>query len=191
MSVEPADPATSRPLGFSHVAIVTADLDRFRAFYEEAIGLETTVVFSGGAGHTRQAIVMAGDSMLHVFEVADYDPVTRNTSPAMFQRGRLDHMGFTVSDLAALTAIRDRLRALDASSGDIHQLGPMFSLRFVDPDGLESEINCFNSAFDPRAVRDADQVVDPDWLERARQVLHANSSRGPVNPETRANQEHT
>ena len=173
VSVDSNDPAMCRPLGVSHVAIVTADLDRFRAFYEDVIGLETTVVFSGGVGHSRQAILAAGDSMLHVFEVVDYHPTARNSSPAMFERGRLDHLGFTVTDLAALTAIRDRLRAVEASSGDIHQLGPMLSLRFIDPDGLESEINCFNPAFDPSGVGDADLVVDPNWLERAKQALHS------------------
>jgi catechol-2,3-dioxygenase len=30
----------SEPLGVSHVAVVTADLDGFRAFYEETIGFE-------------------------------------------------------------------------------------------------------------------------------------------------------
>ena len=178
MSIEPADPAVSRALGVSHVAVVTADLDRFRAFYERTIGLETTVVFNGGAGHSRQAILLAGDSMLHVFELADYHPETHRLSTAMFQRGRLDHLGFTVADLAALTEVRNRLRAIDASSGDIHQLGPMFSLRFVDPDGLESEINCFNPAFDPSTVQEADQIIDPNWLERAKHALHANISSG-------------
>jgi catechol-2,3-dioxygenase len=33
-------PAVSEPLGVSHVAVVTADLDGFRAFYEETIGFE-------------------------------------------------------------------------------------------------------------------------------------------------------
>jgi catechol 2,3-dioxygenase-like lactoylglutathione lyase family enzyme len=32
----------SEPVGVSHVAVVTADLDGFRAFYEDTIGLETT-----------------------------------------------------------------------------------------------------------------------------------------------------
>jgi len=173
MSVEPVDPAMSRPIGVSHVAVVTANLDGFRTFYEDIIGLETTVVFSGGAGHSRQAITMAGDSMLHVFEVSDYDPTTSSITTAMFERGRLDHLGFTVTDLAALTAIRDRLVAVDASSGDIHHLGPMFSLRFVDPDGLESEINCLNPDFDPATLRDEDEVLDSDWIERAKNALHS------------------
>ena len=163
----------SRPNGVSHVALITADLEAFRAFYEGTVGLETTVVFGGGAGHSRQAVLMAGDAMLHVFEVAGYDPSSRVPSTAMFERGRLDHLGFTVTDLAALEAIRDRLLALGASSGDIRQLGPMCSLRFVDPDGLESEINCYNPDFDATAVRDEDEVIDPDWLTRTRRALNA------------------
>jgi len=34
------EPAVSEPVGVSHVAVVTADLDGFRAFYEETIGLD-------------------------------------------------------------------------------------------------------------------------------------------------------
>jgi catechol 2,3-dioxygenase-like lactoylglutathione lyase family enzyme len=176
-----------KPSGVSHVAVVTGDLDGFRNFYENTIGLETTVVFGAGPGHSRQAVLMAGDAMLHVFEVADYDPTINGHSAAMFERGRLDHLGFTVTNLAALTAIRDRLLAIDASSGDIHQIGPMFSLRFVDPDGLESEINCYKEDFDPATVRDEDMVVDPDWLERTKCALHADPFR-PARPAGPSNQ---
>jgi len=163
--------------GVSHVALVTGDLDGFRAFYEDVVGLETTVVFSGGPRHSRQAILMAGDVMLHVFEVSDYNPADHGHTVAMFERGRLDHLGFSVPDLGALRAIRDRLLEVNASSGDIHQLGPMLSVRFVDPDGLESEINCYNPDFDPMAMRDDDEIVDPEWLQRAKLALRAHPGR--------------
>ncbi|WP_255498307.1 VOC family protein [Nakamurella sp. PAMC28650] len=161
------------------MGIVTPDLDRFRAFYETTIGLDATMVFGSGPGHARQAVLMAGDIMLHVFEVPGYDPSAQGLSDAMFERGRLDHLGFTVTDLMALTAIRDRLIAVDASSGEIRPLGPMLSLRFQDPDGLESEINCYNTAFNPSTMRNEDGIVTPEWLERARQVLHASPSTSP------------
>src|SRR4029079_12748919 len=106
----------SAPSGVSHIAGVTGDLDGYRAFYEDTIGLRTTIVFGGGTGHSRQAILMAGDAMLHVFEVANVQKTTQSMAAGMFERGRLDHMGFTVIDLVALSAIRDRLLAVDASS---------------------------------------------------------------------------
>jgi catechol 2,3-dioxygenase-like lactoylglutathione lyase family enzyme len=109
----------SRPSGVSHIAVVTADLDAYRTFYENTIGLQTTVVFGSGPGHSRQAVLIAGDVMLHVFEIVGYHPTGHDHSAAMFERGRLDHFGFTVTDVPALTAVRDRLLAIGASSGEI------------------------------------------------------------------------
>jgi hypothetical protein len=118
---------------------------------------------------------MAGDAMLHVFEVANDQTTTQPAAAAMFERGRLDHLGFTVTDLVALRAIRDRLLAADASSGDIRSLGPMLSLRFVDPDGLEGEVNCYNPEFDPSTLRDEDEVIDPDWLVLTKRALQSGA----------------
>ena len=100
----------------SHVAVVTADLDGFRAFYEGAFGLDT-ISCSAPAGHARQAVIVAGNVMLHVFEVPGFDPAPHGFGAAMFERGRLDHLGFSVGDEAALIALRDRLLAVGASSG--------------------------------------------------------------------------
>jgi len=162
------------PCGISHVAVVTADLDGFRAFYEQVIGLQIAVVQGAGPRHGRGAVVFAGDAMLHVFEVPGYDPTVTGQDTTMFGRGRLDHFGFTVVDQAALRSVRDRLLAAGATSGDIRPLGPMLSVRFQDPDGLEGEISCYNPAFDPSAVRPEDEVVDPHWVDRARRVLHSS-----------------
>ena len=163
----------SRPCGVNHVAVVTADLDVYRTFYEDTIGLDTALVLAAGPGHGRQAIVFAGDVMLHVFEVADRgSPAPRNPS-AMLERGLVDHLGFTVRDEAALTELRRRLMDVGASSGDIRPLGWMLSVRYVDPDGFEGEVNCFNPRFDPSTLRDG-EVIDPHWLERARRALRAD-----------------
>ena len=163
-----------RAVRVSHVAVVTGDLDGFRAFYEDVIGLETTLVFGAGPGHGRQAVLAAGEVMLHVFEVPGYDPTTNGFSPAMFERGRLDHLGFTVADVAALGTLRDRLVAVDASSGVIRRVGPMLSLRFHDPDESEGEINCLDPGYDPSTLRDEDEMINPLWFARMASALHAD-----------------
>jgi catechol 2,3-dioxygenase-like lactoylglutathione lyase family enzyme len=168
-------PAVSAPVGVSHVAVVTPDLDGFRAFYEDTLGLETTIVFGAAPDHDRQAVIVAGNVMLHAFEVDGYDPVSQGFTDAMFGRGRLDHLGFTAPDEAALVALRDRLLAVGASSGSIRRLGPMLSVRFHDPDGLEGEVNCFDPSYDPSTLRDEDEIVDPAWLERTRRVLRIDT----------------
>src|SRR4051812_20268529 len=123
MSTRPGT-AASRPCGMSHVAVVTADLDGYRSFYEETIGLDTALVLAAGPGHGRQATVFAGGPMLHVFEVGDHHAWAEGTGSAMLRRGRVDHFGWTVPDVAALTEVWYRLLAAGASSGDIRPLGP-------------------------------------------------------------------
>ena len=158
---------------------------RYRAFYEDVIGLETTLVLGAGPGHGRQAVLAAGEVMLHVFEVPGYDPAAHGHGSTMFERGRLDHLGFTVPDEAALATLRDRLVAVDASSGAIRRLGPMLSVRFHDPDEFEGEVNCLDPTYDPSTLRDEDDVVDPLWFARMAAVLHADPSghRSPTSRE--------
>ena len=162
------------PCGISHVAVVTGDLDGYRAFYEDVIGLETTLVFGAGPGHGRQAVLAAGEVMLQVFEVPGYDPRAGGLGTTMFERGRLDHLGFTVADVAALGILRDRLVAVDASSGAIRRVGPMLSVRFHDPDDSEGEINCLDPTYDPATLRDEDDIVNPLWFARMASMLHAD-----------------
>ena len=123
--------------------------------------------------HGRHAILFAGATVLHVFEVPGYDPAAHGIGSTMFERGRLDHLGFTVADEAALGEVRDRLVAAGASSGEIRALGPTLSVRYEDPDGFEGEIDCFDPAFDPSAIGPDAEVVDPTWLDRAQRVLQS------------------
>jgi hypothetical protein len=83
----------SELVGVSHVVAVSPDLGGFRAFHEDTIGLERSIVSGAGPGHTRQAVIVAGNVMLHVFEVVGYDPASHSLAPAMFERGRLEHIG--------------------------------------------------------------------------------------------------
>ena len=105
--------------GVNHVEVVTPDLDGYRVFYEDTLGLDTALVLGAGPGHERQAVVFAGEVMVHVFEAADHTPLAPGAP--MFGRGRLDHLGFTVRDEVALAAVRRRLMAVGATSGDIRR----------------------------------------------------------------------
>ena len=89
----------------------------------------------------------------------------------MFERGRLDHLGFTVSEPSELASVRDRLVDVGASSGEIRPLGPVLSVRYRDPDGFEGEINCFDPDFDPAMLERSDDVIDRHWHDRLKQVM--------------------
>ena len=162
-----------KPTGVSHVAMVTADLHRYRAFYEDIIGLDTALVLAPSPDLGRHAIFFAGDAVLHVFEIAGYDPAAHGIGSTMFERGRLDHLGFTVPDETALGEVRDRLVAAGAASGDIRPLGPVLSVRYQDPDGFEGEINCFNPE---HGQRDA-TGFEADSVE----ICGAAATRTPAN----------
>ena len=159
-----------KPTGINHIAMITSDLDRHRTFYEDVIGLDTQLVMGPGDDHGRHAILFAGNCVLHVFEVPGYDPAAQGVGGAMFERGRLDHLGFTVPDDVGLGEVRDRLVAAGATDGEIRPLGPTLSVRYWDPDGFEGEVNCFNPAFEP-TYGDRDEIVDPGWLDRAERLL--------------------
>ena len=75
--------------GLNHIAVLTDDLDRFVEFYTDVFDLD--VVFSETTPAFRHAILRLGaDSWLHPAEVTGNEHGT--ASPAMFQRGHLDHL---------------------------------------------------------------------------------------------------
>lgn len=152
--IAPAEQARATgagPIGFSQVTVVTPDLDRFRAFYEGVVGLRTAIVMRAAEpSPIRHAVLLVNDaSIIHAFELPGYDPVAAGIGTEMFARGRIDHVGFMVGTVGELEAVRDRLVAVGASDGTIEPHGPVHSVRFIDPDGLESEINAVNTAWDP------------------------------------------
>lgn len=158
------------PHSVSHVAMITADLDRFRAFYEEVIGLQTAVVLRmDHPPGLRHALLLVDDSTaLHAFEQPGYDPAGDGIGTGIGRRGRLDHLGFLVENVAALESVRDRLVAVQASEGEITDLGPLLCVHFRDPDGFEGEVNAVNPAFDPSHLPTGvvEEQPDPEWFNR-------------------------
>jgi catechol 2,3-dioxygenase-like lactoylglutathione lyase family enzyme len=123
--------------GVNHVAVLTADLDRFVAFYCDVFDLD--VAFSETTPMFRHAIVRAGpDSWIHPAEVADN--AHADALPAMFQRGHLDHVALGASSAAHFETLRQRLIDHGATDGTVEDLGAFHSLWFTDPDGMHAEL---------------------------------------------------
>jgi catechol 2,3-dioxygenase-like lactoylglutathione lyase family enzyme len=124
--------------GFNHVAVLTNDTDRFHAFYRDVFDAEVEGTEQGGPG-VRLTFVRVGESAeLNVFEVTGNTESARQTP--MFGRGRIDHLGFQAASLTAFEEIRDRLMARGAADDFVTDFGPLFSVFFRDPDGLEGEV---------------------------------------------------
>ena len=124
--------------GINHVAIMTADLDRFVAFYTEVLG--AAVVFEETTPQFRHAIVRDGGvGVLHPIEVSG-SPHGR-ASAATTDRGHLDHLALDVGSREAFDEVRARLVELDVSDGAVTDLGPKLSFWFVDPDGMHMEVD--------------------------------------------------
>lgn len=123
--------------GLNHVAIVTADLDRFIAFYARTFGLE--VVFKESTLGMRHAILrVSADSWLHPVEILG-NPHAAAT-PKMFDRGHIDHLSLAAASAAAFERVRCDLMACSASSGVVQDLGAYHALWFEDPDGMQGEL---------------------------------------------------
>jgi catechol 2,3-dioxygenase-like lactoylglutathione lyase family enzyme len=121
----------------NHIAVLTADLDRFVEFYTSVFELE--LAFTESTPVFRHAILRIGaDSWLHPAQVFGNEHGT--ASPAMFQRGHLDHLALSADSPAAFIALRDRLVDRGATDGTLEDLGAFHSLWFVDPDGMRGEL---------------------------------------------------
>jgi catechol 2,3-dioxygenase-like lactoylglutathione lyase family enzyme len=123
--------------GFNHVAVLTADTDRFVAFYSEVFEA-THQVIEDQPGFRLSLVSIGPTSEFNVFEVRGN--VEHERQVPMFGRGRLDHVAIQAASLEAFDEIRDRLIARGASDGFVTDFGPVLSLFFRDPDGLEAEV---------------------------------------------------
>jgi catechol 2,3-dioxygenase-like lactoylglutathione lyase family enzyme len=132
--------------GVNHVAILTKDVDRLRTFYAEVFGATVAHVEQVGQGGTLTVIDVGPFSELNVFHLPGNTEADRQTP--MMGRGRIDHFGLQAASLDAFEVIRRRLVERDATSGFVTDFGPVLSLFFRDPDGLECEVLVSN----PNAV---------------------------------------
>jgi len=148
--------------GFNHVAILTGDTDRFVAFYREVFGATVDADLRPRDGMRLTMVKVGPNSEFNVFEL-DGNGEAAKQKP-MFGRGRIDHLALQAGSLEAFDEIRTRLMARGASDGFVTDFGPIFSLFFTDPDGLEAEVCVAN----PDAVPG---VMNPPGTPAARYAV--------------------
>lgn len=124
--------------GVNHVAILTADSDRLHAFYRDVFDATVSQDAPAGPGMRLSFIDVGAGRELNVFEIEGNGEAGRQTP--MFGRGRIDHLGLQAASLDSFEVIRDRLVSRGASDGFVTDFGPVLSLFFRDPDGLEGEV---------------------------------------------------
>jgi catechol 2,3-dioxygenase-like lactoylglutathione lyase family enzyme len=127
--------------GFNHVALLTNDTERLKAFYVDVFDAE--VLRDGPESDekpdVRMTVIHVGPSAeLNVFEVVGNTEADRQTP--MFGRGRLDHLALQAESIEAFETIRDRLMARGAADDFVTDFGAILSVFFRDPDGLECEV---------------------------------------------------
>ncbi|HEX2577318.1 MAG TPA: VOC family protein [Aquihabitans sp.] len=136
--------------GINHVAVLTADTDRLVAFYTDVFEATEDGTLQDQDGFRLTLIKIGPSSELNVFQIAGNEEPARQTP--MFGRGRLDHMGLQAASLEAFDTIRDRLIDCGASDGFVTDFGPVLSVFFRDPDGLEGEVCVGNPDAQPGVV---------------------------------------
>ena len=124
--------------GINHVAVLTADTQRFVDFYREMFDATVDAEMRDAEGLLLTFVSVGPYSELNVFQIDGNEEAAKQVP--MFGRGRLDHMGLQAASLEAFDTIRDRLIAGGATDGFVTDFGPVLSVFFRDPDGLEGEV---------------------------------------------------
>jgi len=127
--------------GLNHVAVITNDADRLQSFYRDVFDAEIVrdgTEFPDGNG-PRLTIIKIGDfAELNVFEIDGNTEADRQVP--VFGRGRLDHLALQAASFEAFEEARNRLMDRGAADDFVTDFGPMLSVFFRDPDGLECEL---------------------------------------------------
>ena len=125
--------------GIQHVAVITSDTDRLTEFYGAVFdATHKTIDAAEGPGMKLTFVDVGPTAELNVFEIEGNTEAQRQVP--MFGRGRLDHLALEAASIDAFDEIRNRLMARGVSDGFVTDFGPVLSIFFRDPDGLEAEV---------------------------------------------------
>lgn len=133
--------------GVNHVAILTNDSARFHEFYRAVFDASVSREVDEAPGVRLSFVDIGPGRELNVFEVEGNAEAERQVP--MFGRGRIDHLGLQAVSLDAFHTIRDRLLERGATDGFVTDFGPILSVFFRDPDGLEGEVCVDNPNHQP------------------------------------------
>jgi catechol 2,3-dioxygenase-like lactoylglutathione lyase family enzyme len=133
--------------GVNHVAVLSKDANRLLAFYHEVFDVAVSHAARTSPGMTLSFVDIGEHTKLNVFEIEGNAEADRQTP--VFGRGRLDHVGLHAVSLDAFETIRARLLSRNATDGFVRDVGPMLTLSFTDPDGLEGEVCVTNPDSEP------------------------------------------
>jgi len=132
--------------GVNHVAIITSDMERFHEFYRAVFDAGVGEAGPAGPGMRLSFVHIGPGRELNVFQLED------GAEPAhtpMFGRGPIDHLGLQAVSIDAFDEIRRRLMARGSTDGFVTDFGSIYSLFFIDPDGLEGEVCVVNPHAEP------------------------------------------
>src|SRR5438270_2553684 len=133
--------------GVNHVAILTKDTERLHNFYRDVFDAKVSRDITEQPGVRLSFVDIGPATELNVFQVEGNAEAERQTP--MFGRGRIDHLGLQAASIEAFGTIRERLMACGATDGFVTDFGPILSVFFTDPDGLEGEVCVANPAAQP------------------------------------------
>jgi catechol 2,3-dioxygenase-like lactoylglutathione lyase family enzyme len=126
--------------GINHIAWISKDATRLKAFYATVFDAEAgpTRPHGDNPGETMTVIRIGPHTELNIFTIDGNTEPERQTP--MWGRGRIDHFGLQAASRDAFEIIRQRLIDAGASGGTVNDFGSALSLFFRDPDGLEGEV---------------------------------------------------
>jgi catechol 2,3-dioxygenase-like lactoylglutathione lyase family enzyme len=150
--------------GFNHVAILTADTERFVEFYRGVFGAEVSGEMDMDGQGLLTFVRIGAEAEINLFEVRGNNEAQRQTP--MFGRGRIDHLGLQAASLNAFDEIRRALIERGAADEFVTDFGPVLSVFFRDPDGLEGEVCVSNpdavpGVFNPPGTSAARYAAQP------------------------------
>jgi catechol 2,3-dioxygenase-like lactoylglutathione lyase family enzyme len=124
--------------GLNHIGMLSNDIDRLYEFYRDVFDATLTEMPDMPDGMRLAFIHIGPFTELNVFQIDGNHEAERQIP--IFERGRLDHIALQAASLEAFEKCRDRLIAGGWADDFVTDFGPILSMFFRDPDGLECEL---------------------------------------------------